>query len=197
MNKINLIWIQALLLLAFGLNQGCNKASCNNVDCGEFGDCVELTESTLCRCQTGYEKDDDELCNIKSSGRYLGNWSATELRFDNDKFTQETLSYDVSISEDANEASRIRFSNLGNLDNSFCNFSEPIEVLATVSVQNISVVNATYCPGGQFSGYNVSSIVGTDTISGSGDRIQMNFRLTYTDKQGKKDFDCDVTLERK
>lgn len=197
MNKKNFIWIQILLLLTFGWYEGCNRVNCNNVDCGEFGECVELTETTACRCESGYEKDEDELCNVKSSGRYIGSWAATEVRFNNNTFTQESFSYDVEISEDTSRASIIKFSNLGNLDNSTCSFSDPIEVLASISIQNISIVGATYCPDGQFSGYRLSTLVGTDSISDSGNRIQMNFRLAFSDSQGDQDFDCDVTLERK
>ncbi|MCI4670572.1 MAG: hypothetical protein MRZ79_20725 [Bacteroidia bacterium] len=196
MNMEKLILILAIGLSMIGL-QSCNNPNCDNVDCGEFGTCVELTETTACRCDAGYEKDDDELCTLKSSDRFVGNWSVTELRFDNNNFTQDTLNYDVVISDDDNQANQIRFSNLGNLDNSTCGFSEPIELLATISVQTISFVSATYCPAAGFTGYNIQTLGGRDTISDSGDRIQLDFLLSFSNSQGDQNFDCNVTLERK
>lgn len=186
----------AIFLLIFGL-LSCRNPSCDNVDCGEFGDCIELTESTTCRCESGYEEDADELCNVKSAIRFVGEWEAIDARFDNINFTVDTLRYDVSISEDPSQANRIRFSKLGNLDNSSCSFSEPITLLATVSIRSLNIVEATFCPGPQFSGYQISRLNGDDFITDEDDEININFRLTFTDSQGPKDFDADIVLLRK
>ncbi|MEO0900191.1 MAG: hypothetical protein AAFY71_27515 [Bacteroidota bacterium] len=178
------------------LFNSCSNNNCNNVDCGEFGNCVELEESTLCSCNAGYEKDDEELCNIKSALKFLGTWSATETRFNNNTFTEETLEYTITIEQRDTIANRIFLSNLGDLDNATCTFSGAIAPLATVSVSSLSFVKATYCPSADFSGYLIENLTGSDTISTDRQGLGFNYHMVFTRDQEVFDVDCTVVLEK-
>ncbi|MEO1414921.1 MAG: hypothetical protein AAFW00_06565 [Bacteroidota bacterium] len=189
--------VYALLMLVSMTAWACNSDPCDGFDCGN-GTCTEIGGDAICRCGTGngYELDNDGKCTVISAKRFEGTWNATEVRTNNQTFEQDTLEYQVVIEDDLDDVPRIFLRNLGGLDPSFCDPQNQISILANVSIRNINITPATYCPkpSENFSGYSISALDGTDTIASAGDVIQLNYHLMFTDNQGEKDFDCVVSL---
>ncbi|MEL6131937.1 MAG: hypothetical protein AAFR59_01095 [Bacteroidota bacterium] len=175
----------------------CNSDPCADFDCGN-GTCNEIGGEAVCRCGTGngYELDDEGKCTVISAKRFEGTWNATEIRTNNQTFDRDTLAYQVVITDDVDDVPRIFLRNLGGLDPAFCDPQSEISILANVSIRNINITAATYCPkpSENFSGYSVSALEGTDTIASAGDAIRLNYRLMFTDNTGEKTFDCEVSM---
>lgn len=184
-----------------------NDRPCRNDDeCGTYGTCLELSADNICRCQSGYETDSMDLCEVRSFDKFEGNWAATETRVNNETFTSEELSYNVTIYGDTSTLTRVFLRGLGDFDNTPCDFTDPLEVIATISTSTIRLVSATYCPVPQEgrAGYVVSAAVGTNTIDlSTQNEINMTYNLQLDVPDGlnpgaftQQSFTCDVKLVR-
>lgn len=175
-------WTLAMALLAIGsiLITSCNndRACRNDQDCGTFGNCIELSSDNLCNCIAGYEVDTAGLCEIRSFDKFVGTWQAVETRVNNSTFETSTLSYTVNITADTSALTRVSMQGFGDFDNTACDFSEPIEVVATVGTRTIQVLGATYCPAPTMgrNGYVLASRSGTNSID---EATQSEITLAY------------------
>ncbi len=195
MNQINsfapLFWG---LILICGLSWGCNQDPCmsDDVDCGEFGNCVSVEDDALCLCTSGYEKDSDDRCTVKQVEKFVGTWRARDIRVVNGQNASEV--YDVVIEESPSSITSVLISNFAKLeltDNGGNVLCEPI-VLGTIggTVINIQDIGdgLSYCDAqGQslnFSGYRFQDAFGE--FNNTQDTLFIEYRLTYTldDEQG-------------
>jgi hypothetical protein len=82
----------------------CNKDECKDVVCQNGGTCN--AETGACVCSVGYEGTN---CETKSNAKFVGVWAVTETCG-----SATSDPYQVTITADATDATKILVSNLGN-----------------------------------------------------------------------------------
>lgn len=186
------------LLLCLGfcatLWSGCDQNPCeaDDIDCGDFGSCIEVDEAAICVCQTGYDKDSEDRCQVKEVTKFLGTWQALDIRRVNG--SPRSLTYELQIEESSTSVVSVFISNLGDLSlvdydgNVRC---EP-RLLAFIGDRSINIQDVTdgvsYCDGSapdlNFSGYRFRNAFGE--FNQTQDTLFLEYELTYTidDEQG-------------
>lgn len=163
---------------------------CDKVDCGEFGSCSEVQDEPNCICAAGYEQDGTNRCNRRTTTKFTGDWTAQERRTNNLTQVRTTLTYPLTITDEAAQITRIYFANLGEFT---CAGDAPL-VEATVSRNFLFLDEATYCPAPGFSGYQFDRTNGE--IRTTQDTIKLTFRVRWTDQGTPADFSSELTLYR-
>jgi len=213
------IWLSlgivSLLWTCVGL-MGCNRDECRDVDCGEFGTCSSPGEEAVCFCETGYEKDEAELCNVKSTTKYLGTWLVDETVTAVRDGAIETFgcSYQVDIQESGADIRRLTISNFPDLacfDTAPISCNLLVEGSAFTSRLSLRGVadGITYCDDQgadvNFSGFQISGLNQSDAgidIFPDQDSMSLSYRLSYTldaDQDGTPEnyrFDSQATFTR-
>ena len=157
------------------------KDPCDKLDCGAFGSCLEGDDDPICVCDNGYEKDDLDLCEIRATTKFVGNWEVSAVCVEQKTFRRDTTNYVVSITEDPESVSifQIRIANLGNLDD--CPSGGGIDpVLARVSFNRVTIQPLTFCPNPatSFSGYEFVSTTGNyDTQT---EELALTYRVKWS-----------------
>ncbi|RMG57135.1 MAG: hypothetical protein D6722_25375 [Bacteroidetes bacterium] len=167
------------------------KEPCDKVDCGEFGSCSEIQDEPNCICSTGYEKDAEERCTLRSTDKFVGTWTAEEVRTNNLTQVKQTLSYEVSMADEDDNIVRLYVSNIGDFR---CPDGSSPALEATVNRSAFSIDEATYCPGAGFSGYQFRRSPGA--INATQDTILINYRVTWTEQGTPADFSGSLKLYR-
>jgi hypothetical protein len=176
-----------ITLLAL-LVMGCDRSRCeqDDVDCGQFGNCIDLSDETSCLCTAGYEKDAEGRCEIKQVTKFLGTWRARDIREVNG--STRSLVYEIEIEEQADNITGIVIDNFANLtltDQAGNTLCEP-RLLGFVGLRTISIAGVTdgfsYCDAQgadlNFSGYRFRDAVGQ--FNTTQDTIFMDYELSYT-----------------
>ncbi len=104
----------------------CNKDECKDVVCLNSGVCNGGT----CSCPTGYEGSD---CGRKSNAKFVGTWSVTETCG-----SVNQTPYQVTITADGTDATKILVSNLGNYG---CTVGGTITWNSTVSGATLTIAD--------------------------------------------------------
>lgn len=166
---------------------------CADANCGTFGSCTEIDGEGICLCTNGYETNSSGQCEIRSTEKYVGTWTATEQCTDNITNETFTFDYEVVATQSAQEITRIFMDNLGALQ---CLTGETVEVTATVAGNSLTIDEATYCPDtdNNFTGFQFARTAGS---FGTDDNITLSYKVTWTNAGEDFDFDCTVVLERK
>ncbi len=105
MKSIRNIALTALLTIgAFSAitYTSCNPDKCKDVVCQNGGTCSE----GVCSCPVGYE---GTLCETKSNAKFVGVWAVSETCG-----SAAQTPYQVTITADASDATKILVNNLGN-----------------------------------------------------------------------------------
>lgn len=166
----NIIFSALLTIGAFGAvtYTACKKDECKDVVCNNGGTC----SSGKCVCATGYEGD---KCETKFNAKYVGTWSVTETCG-----TATSTPYQVTITADASDPTKVLVSNLGNYN---CTVGGTINFNGTVNTANSSqlTINDNKC-GTQMNA--------TGSISNG--KLTFTYTATYT---GGSD-NCTATLTK-
>jgi hypothetical protein len=133
----------AFAILLAGLWSGCDRKPdffpCNNVDCGQYGDCNDGD----CDCNPGATKDADGKCTILERDKAIGSYTISAPGNCNNNTTGELVSggAPMSISSGSGDNREISI----NIDNGVvrCN--------ATVNGTSITIADQTYS-GRKYSG---------------------------------------------
>lgn len=182
------------LLLCIVTMTGCGE-TCENVDCGAFGSCSEISDEPICLCRGGYEEDTAGLCEIRSTSKFVGDWSVSErITFnENGSIGDRECAYTASIAESSQEVRRLLFTGVPDLD---CLGDFPVtcdlRAEATVSRDEFTLrgtaIGISYCddlgPDIDFSGFQLQGTDGGEEASGeiSDDQttITLSYRLSFT-----------------
>jgi hypothetical protein len=217
MHQPILLSVFASLWLCLSLVMGgCAGDPCKNADCGDFGNCSEVSDEAVCFCVTGYEQDDEDRCTVKSTAKFLGRWRVDETNTANRAGLVETItcSYEVEIIESDADVRRVILSNFPNIS---CLDTSPIscnlQVEGSASIARLTLRGApngiTYCDDQgaavNFSGFQVSNSNGGEAItaiSADGRSMTFAYRLAYqldANQDGRQEnylFDCNATFTK-
>lgn len=166
-----------LLLL---LPTACQKP-CDKTDCGTYGNCREVDDEAVCTCDVGWERDGNDLCETRSTDKFVGTWEVSASCTDQISFARESLNYTITVTAEDPEVDvrKIYIQGLGKLPN--CpDGSSVSQVSANISINSISIESLTYCAdqSKQFSGFQFSNTTGF--ISTDQTEIEMEYRVAWT-----------------
>ncbi|MDX1908660.1 MAG: hypothetical protein SF053_16610 [Bacteroidia bacterium] len=185
----------------------CETDPCANSDCGSQGGCTVIADEPVCLCNNGYEENADGKCEVRSTSKFVGNWTANESCTDNILNTTFDYTYDVATTESSADVTKIFMEGLAALA---CGSAGEAEPVVTVAMDAFTIDVATYCKDNlpaslEFSGYQFVSGSGTFDDKGdtnaANDEINLTYRVKWTQKEGSTteefDFSCTVKMTRK
>lgn len=214
-----LIWLKIIPLALLGLTLvgvGCTNP-CNNADCGDFGNCSEVSDEAVCICQTGYDRDAEGRCNVRNTSKYQGQWQVEDTCTANRAGQVETLTCEYTVTIDTIGGGDVRRMTVTNFPDLTCFDTSPIdcELLVEATAFREALVlrgvasGITYCDdqgvGVGFSGFQLSdgaSGPAEAALSDDGNQMTLSYRLSYqldADQDGVLEnyvFDCESTLTR-
>ncbi len=193
-NSIQLSLIGLILTIGLMAFSGCDRQPCDDkdVDCGEFGNCIDVDDDAICLCESGYEKDSDSKCEVKQVAKFVGTWQARDIRDVNG--SPASVTYQLEIQESPSSIVTILLDNFANLSledydgNVLC----VPRILGTISGSTMDIEDqndgVSYCDAQgaalNFSGYRFSNAYGE--FNSTKDTLFVEYELTYTldDEQG-------------
>ena len=126
--KRNLAYFASIMMLAIGFAfTGCNTDACKDVECGDFGTCLEGD----CVCDAGYEGTD---CATLSKDKFLGTSGAAATYAVSDNCTGSgAATYTVVMSPSSTDDTKVLLADFWEF------FTNPVE--ATIDGEKITIAN--------------------------------------------------------
>jgi len=163
MNKVLTLLFSICLLIAAS---SCKDDPCDDIDCGTYGTC----SGTDCRCDSGYEEDNDGKCNTEIRSKYLGTWVGTH---ETNGTVSGSYSMTIGTSTDINS---LRISNLMNRS---CSVGGPLE--SVVELKNNSATFTSTCTGVTVENSGTAGPAGMEFV----DTNTLRFGIIINDTQGQ------------
>lgn len=149
--KTRILQILGVAAIATMGMTSCDTDACADVDCGEYGTCLEGD----CVCDAGYEGVN---CDTQERAEFIGTYNV------NESCTSGSYTYSITVTESSTGVAAIIITNFGDYG---------VNVAGTVNGNNVTIASqtlggGTFSGSGQISGniltltYNVTAGTSTD-----------------------------------
>jgi len=138
----------------------CDTDLCKDVDCGLNGTCVDGD----CVCDAGYEGVN---CDTESRADFIGSYLANEADCN-------LVDHASSIAESSTGDDKIAIIGFGG----FACGGSPIQVIATVSGDDVTIASQTFCSGA------IVINSGSGSINASGTVVTITYNVTFNGVTG-------------